>query len=96
MLYADTMMCDALMGMGVDAPTCSSLSKPPAIAGHVLAETARPASRQLVQGMSVVNESRSSLPTFTKTGAQQVTCSFHILESGSCTEIRDAQIKHLF
>ena len=37
--------------------TWSSSSKPPATAVHVLAETPRPASRQLVQGMSVVNES---------------------------------------
>ena len=37
--------------------TCSSSSKPPAIAVHVLAEAPRPASRQLLQGMSVVNES---------------------------------------
>ena len=50
-------MCDVLMGMGAEVPTCSSSSKTPAVAGHVLAEIARPASRQLVQGMSVVNES---------------------------------------
>ena len=37
--------------------TCSSSSKPPAIAVHIFAETLRPASRQLVQGMSVVNKS---------------------------------------
>ena len=37
--------------------TCSSSSKPPAIAVHVLAETPRPASRPLVQRMSVVNKS---------------------------------------
>ena len=37
--------------------TCSSSSKPPAIAVHVLTETPRPASRQLVQGVSVVNKS---------------------------------------
>ena len=38
----------------------------------------------------------SSLSTFTKTGAQQVTWSFHILGSGSCTWIRDAWVKYLF
>ena len=32
----------------------------------------------------------SSLSTPTKTGAQQVTCSFHILGSSSCSWIRDA------
>ena len=37
--------------------TCSSSSKPPAMAVHVLAETPRPASWKLVQGMSVVNKS---------------------------------------
>ena len=50
-------MCDFLMGMGVGAPTCSSSLKSPAIAGYGLAEIPRPASRQLVQGMSVVSES---------------------------------------
>ena len=40
--------------MGVEAPTCSSSSKTPAIVVHVLAEIPRPASRQLVHGMSVI------------------------------------------
>ena len=39
--------------VGVIAPTWSSLSKPPALAVHVLAE----AFRQLLQRMSVVNMS---------------------------------------
>ena len=43
--------------MGVEAPTCSSSSKPPTIAVHVLAEIPGPASWQLVQGISVINES---------------------------------------
>ena len=61
MSHAETMMCDALMGMGVEALTCTSSSKPPAIAVHVLAEIYRPASRQFVEGMSVVNESANML-----------------------------------
>ena len=63
--------------MGVEAPTCSS-SKPPTIAVHVWSKTHRPASRQLVQGMLVVNKpafdlEQSSLSASTKRGAQQVT-----------------------
>ena len=43
--------------VGVEAPTCSSSSKSPAVAVHGLVDTPRSASRQLVQGISVVNES---------------------------------------
>ena len=43
--------------VGVEAPTCPSSTKPPAIAVHGLVETPKSASRQLVQGMSKVNES---------------------------------------
>ena len=39
--------------------TCSSSPKPPAIAVHVLVQTPMPASRLLVQGMSVVNKSEN-------------------------------------
>ena len=38
------------------------------------------------------DQERSSLSASTKTRAQQVTCSFHILVSGSCTWIRDAWV----
>ena len=46
-----------MSGVVVEAPTCSSSSKSPAVAVHGLVETPRSASRQLIQGMSVVNES---------------------------------------
>ena len=39
---------------------------------------------------------RSSLSTSTKRGAHQVTHSFPILESGSCTRIRGASVKYFF
>ena len=38
----------------------------------------------------------SSRSTSAKTGAQQVTCSFPLLESDSCIWIRDALVKYLF
>ena len=64
--------------VGLEAPTCSSSSKPPRTAVHVLAEAPRPTSKQLVQGMSVNKSTNiafdlewSSLRTSTRIVVQQ-------------------------
>ena len=85
--------------VGVEAPTCSLSPKPPAIAVHDSVETPRSASRQCQYkwvSKYAFELEWSSLSTSSKTGAQQVTCSFPGLESGSCIWIRDAWVKYLF